>query len=92
MWRVLLTVSVLCWNSKGDVTCRNNKDEGVDWYIIYKAPRQAGYRLTGLEYIYIDSTMKTMETYTSGKLINDSDGVLANTLRPLLKQVTSMEL
>ncbi|XP_029299511.1 plancitoxin-1-like [Cottoperca gobio] len=90
MWRVILTVSVLCWNCEGDVTCRNNKNEEVDWYIIYKAPKQ-GKTLTGLEYIYIDSTLHTKETYTSGKLIDHADGVLANTLRPILKEKTSMQ-
>ncbi|XP_039636430.1 deoxyribonuclease-2-beta-like [Perca fluviatilis] len=83
MWRILLMVSLLCWSADGQhVTCKNEKDQPVDWYIIYKAP-------AGLEYIYIDSAGKKKETSKDhNKLIDHPDGVLANTLRPIFTPST----
>ncbi|XP_067431318.1 deoxyribonuclease-2-alpha-like [Thunnus thynnus] len=53
MWRLVLTVSLLCCSSEARVTCKNENNNEVDWYILYKAPKQN--TLTGLEYLYIDS-------------------------------------
>ncbi|KAG5853546.1 hypothetical protein ANANG_G00027130, partial [Anguilla anguilla] len=52
-------------------------------YILYNVPKLNNAGLSGLEYFYIDST-------TSKWLgpINDSKGVLANTLQPLLTHQT----
>ncbi|XP_028456695.1 deoxyribonuclease-2-alpha-like [Perca flavescens] len=56
-------------------------------YIIYKAPNVTD-KTTGLEYIYIDSKDQTKKTSTDhNKLINHPDGVLANTLKPILKPI-----
>uniref|UniRef100_A0A0E9PSY3 Uncharacterized protein n=1 Tax=Anguilla anguilla TaxID=7936 RepID=A0A0E9PSY3_ANGAN len=41
MWRVVLTVSLLWWgicSSEAKVTCKNENDHEVDWYILYKVP------------------------------------------------------
>ncbi|XP_039634762.1 deoxyribonuclease-2-beta-like [Perca fluviatilis] len=89
MWRIFLMVSLLCWSADGQrVTCRDETDEPVDWYIIYKAPRLNNIGTTGLEYLYIDSAGKKEETLDPQKLINHPEGVLANTLRPIF--TTSM--
>ncbi|TDH02496.1 hypothetical protein EPR50_G00173600, partial [Perca flavescens] len=86
MWRILLMVSLLCWSADGRVTCRDNNNGEVDWYIIYKAP-------AGLEYLYIDSAGRKMETSKDhNKLIDHPDGVLANTLRPIFTNPTTDNL
>ncbi|XP_078128212.1 deoxyribonuclease-2-beta-like [Sander vitreus] len=83
MWRIFLTVSLLCWSADGqDVTCKNHNGVAVDWYIIYKAPKLNNIRTEGLEYLYIDPAGK--KTYKDhNKLINNDKGVLANTLKPI---------
>ncbi|KAF1377991.1 hypothetical protein PFLUV_G00206590 [Perca fluviatilis] len=94
MWRIFLTICLLCWSADGqvrEVRCRNESDEPVDWYIIYKAPKLNNIGTTGLEYIYIDPNGKKKETLTTDltyKPINHPNGVLANTLRPIF--TTSM--
>ncbi|XP_039635513.1 deoxyribonuclease-2-beta-like [Perca fluviatilis] len=92
MWRIFLMVSLLCWSADGQrVTCRDHNNGEVDWYIIYKAPKLKDIKTDGLEYIYIDSKGKKKETSKDhNKLINAADGVLANTLRPILKPIKSM--
>uniref|UniRef100_A0AAX7UYC8 deoxyribonuclease II n=1 Tax=Astatotilapia calliptera TaxID=8154 RepID=A0AAX7UYC8_ASTCA len=84
MWKLLLTFSLLCWTSEGSVTCRNENNGEVDWYILYKMPKTN--TLQGLENLYIDPD----EMKTAMKTINDPQGVLANTLKPLFKPVDTM--
>ena len=57
---------------------------------MYKAPKLNNLKTTGLEYIYIDSNGKEGTSKSHNKLINNTNGVLANTLRPLFKPTTSM--
>lgn len=85
MWRLVLTVSLLCWSSEGQVTCRDNQDKAVDWFILYKEPKLK----TGLEYLYIDSATKWPPPVYEN--IKDPKGVLANTLRPFFKLIRSMD-
>ncbi|XP_067340238.1 plancitoxin-1-like [Channa argus] len=84
MWRLVLTVTLLCCGSEASVTCRDENNGEVDWFILYKVPTQAR-KLTGLEYLYIDSSRELTFPH-----INAPDGVLANTLRPLFSPVRSM--
>lgn len=56
-------------------------------YIIYKTPRSQ--QLTGLDYIYMDST-GVIETTPNNKGINHPDGILANTLKPLFTSIRQM--
>ncbi|KAK2818498.1 hypothetical protein Q5P01_024059 [Channa striata] len=92
MWRLVLTVTLLCCGSEASVTCKNENNGQVDWYILYKAPRQAP--LTGLEYLYMDSTgVRKMDPQQPNyKPIDHPDGVLAHTLRPLFTPTRSMPL
>ncbi|XP_035523471.1 LOW QUALITY PROTEIN: deoxyribonuclease-2-alpha-like [Morone saxatilis] len=89
MWRIILTVSLLYWSSEGTVTCRNNNNGEVDWYIIYKAPKLKN-QFSGLEYIYADSADSAVASGTDPKLINNPEGVLANTLQPLFTKTRMM--
>ncbi|XP_034534244.1 plancitoxin-1-like [Notolabrus celidotus] len=92
MWRFVLTLTVLCWGSDGAVTCKNENNAQVNWYILYKAPNLPLKGLTGLEYVYIDSSgaRKMVSSTPNFKSIKHPDGVLANTLRPLLTPIRSM--
>ncbi|XP_075885157.1 plancitoxin-1-like isoform X1 [Nelusetta ayraudi] len=91
MWTFVLTISLLCWGTASQppvwptVTCRDNNNADVDWFIIYKAPAVKSRQMDGLTYIYIDSNGAT-ET-PNNKLINDLRGTLANTLRPLFTPI-----
>ncbi|XP_072227614.1 deoxyribonuclease-2-beta-like [Leuresthes tenuis] len=89
MWRFILTVCLLSWSCDGTtVTCKDEKDQAVDWYILYKGPRKGTSTvLTGLSYLYIDpeATVKKMNQ------INNPRGPLANTLKPLFRSIRSME-
>lgn len=60
------------------VSCRNERNAEVDWYILYKAPQLKSSHLTGLEHLYIDANGKRRLPS-----IKDPNGVLANTLRPM---------
>ncbi|XP_032364942.1 deoxyribonuclease-2-beta isoform X2 [Etheostoma spectabile] len=90
MWRIVLTVSLLCWSADGQVTCRNHSGGAVDWYIMYKAPKLKNIGTKGLEYLYIDSDGKMETSKNHNKLINNTDGVLGHTLKPLFEPTTSM--
>ncbi|XP_026209563.1 plancitoxin-1-like [Anabas testudineus] len=80
MWRLVLTVSLLCWSSEGKVTCKNNMNDEVDWFIIYKAPNS-------VKSLYVDSESKTPKTFTD---IDDVKDVLANSLQQLFKPIRKM--
>ncbi|KAK2863495.1 hypothetical protein Q5P01_003028 [Channa striata] len=93
MWRLVLIVTLLRCSSEPSVTCRDENNGEVDWFIIYKAPTQAK-KLTGLEYFYTDSARRSEYIDNSKakktKFINDAEGVLANTLRHLFIPVRKM--
>lgn len=76
------------------VSCKNENGVNVDWFVLYKGPFKANVR-TGLEYIYIDAGGKRVMSPSSSpsyKSIKDSNGVLAHTLRPMLRSVHDMPL
>ncbi|KAJ8263852.1 hypothetical protein GJAV_G00142130, partial [Gymnothorax javanicus] len=79
MWRLVLAVSLLIWDSEAQITCRDKNGVKVDWYILYKVPKLNNQDLKGLEYFYMDKE-KSQWFYP----ISDSKSVLANTLQPLL--------
>ncbi|CAK6980581.1 deoxyribonuclease-2-beta-like [Scomber scombrus] len=82
MWRLVLVVSLLCCSSEASVSCRDEKNNEVDWYILYKTPKSQENQLTGLDYVYIypDNNNK-VKSRLNTKPINDPNGILANTLR-----------
>uniref|UniRef100_A0A3Q2WKA3 Deoxyribonuclease-2-alpha n=1 Tax=Haplochromis burtoni TaxID=8153 RepID=A0A3Q2WKA3_HAPBU len=100
MWRLVLTLTLFCWGSEGQlqpVTCRDNNGAEVDWFIIYKAPGEIirGTRTykKEMKYFYTDSAARVshMLPGASGyKNLNDPSGALANTLRPVLKKIRNM--
>ncbi|XP_035995792.1 deoxyribonuclease-2-beta isoform X1 [Fundulus heteroclitus] len=84
MWSFFLLLGLLCSSCHGSVTCKNDTDHEVDWYILYKVPRMDS--LSGSEYIYIDSNGKKQFNN-----INSPLGVLGQTLRPLFRPIRNME-
>ncbi|KAK2863553.1 hypothetical protein Q5P01_003086 [Channa striata] len=94
MWRSVLTVTLLCCSSEASVTCRDESDNEVDWFILYKAPKNVQRTnqptTTGLEYMYIYPHGSQIASTRNQKPINDPTGVLANTLRPLFKDKNLM--
>ncbi|XP_054875861.1 deoxyribonuclease-2-beta-like [Poeciliopsis prolifica] len=86
MWSFLLVFGLLCWGADGSVTCKNDLNAEVDWYILYKMPKMDPTS-TGTEYFYIDSSGKSEELNN----INNPNGVLGNTLRPLFRPIRNME-
>ncbi|XP_026179268.1 deoxyribonuclease-2-beta [Mastacembelus armatus] len=71
-----------CTVSSADISCRNEADEPVDWFIIYKLPRyKVGVVGSGVEYMYLDSTVGHWQM--SKFMVNTSQGAIANTLNQL---------
>ncbi|XP_032418644.1 deoxyribonuclease-2-beta-like isoform X2 [Xiphophorus hellerii] len=90
MWSFLLVFGLLCWGSHGSVTCKDNSDAEVDWYILYKMPYNIptpSGSTTGTEYFYMDSNGRNQELNN----INSANSVLGNTLRPLFRSIRSMD-
>ncbi|XP_018589790.1 deoxyribonuclease-2-beta [Scleropages formosus] len=82
MWLFFLYVFLCGTYCTADISCRNEAGNPVDWFIIYKLPQfKIGSVGTGLDYMYLDSSMKTWQM--SKFLVNDSNGALGNTLKLL---------
>ncbi|XP_010764733.1 deoxyribonuclease-2-alpha-like isoform X2 [Notothenia coriiceps] len=75
MMALLLTVGIVFQLSESRVTCRNDKGNEVDWYILYKFGN-------GLSYLYMDESTNGWKL--SNNTIDSSSGTLGNTLKPLL--------
>lgn len=79
-WLVVILNLGLTWSSDAvapvHVSCKNENNQNVDWFIMLKPPG-------GAKYIYID---------TGGKKTMSSirDGALAHTLAPMLNSVRNM--
>ncbi|XP_053195591.1 deoxyribonuclease-2-like [Scomber japonicus] len=82
MWRLVLVVSLLCCSSEASVSCKDEKGDEVDWYILYKTPKSLKDGL-GYVYIYPDNN-KVIQSGVNTKPINAADSFLAKTLHQLL--------
>ncbi|XP_037325206.2 deoxyribonuclease-2-alpha-like [Pungitius pungitius] len=79
MLELLLSVGILFKGCDSDVKCRNDNGKEVDWYILYKYPKDGN---DGLRYLYMDESTNGWQV--SNVAINSASGTLANTLKPLL--------
>ncbi|XP_034085861.1 deoxyribonuclease-2-alpha-like isoform X2 [Gymnodraco acuticeps] len=79
MMALLLTVGIVFQLSESRVTCRNDKGNEVDWYILYKLPLGSS---NGLSYLYMDESTNGWKL--SRNTIGSSSGTLGNTMKPLL--------
>ncbi|CAF3279442.1 unnamed protein product [Rotaria socialis] len=70
-------------------TCRNHKNETVDWFIIYKLPHLAHsidpFVANGTGYIYLDSSSPLDKWLFSSQSIDSSLSLTGLTLGPLYK-------
>ncbi|CAH6777176.1 Dnase2b [Phodopus roborovskii] len=71
------------------ISCKGDEGGAVDWFIFYKLPKKLDVNSTesGLEYLYLDSTMRSWRK--SHHLINSSDSALGRTLGQLYEAYTS---
>ncbi|XP_028259114.1 deoxyribonuclease-2-beta-like [Parambassis ranga] len=78
-----ITVVFLCCTlCSSDISCRNEAGEPVDWFIIYKLPRNRIKEVgSGVEYMYLDSSVGSWQM--SEFVINSSKGAIGNTLNQL---------
>ncbi|KAK7938497.1 hypothetical protein WMY93_001823 [Mugilogobius chulae] len=77
MLLLLSLVLVLSCADGVSVSCKNEKNEDVDWFILYKEPN-------GLKYIYQDESGLREPA-------GDVTDVLVNTLSPMLKSARNMD-
>ncbi|XP_030228123.1 deoxyribonuclease-2-beta [Gadus morhua] len=69
----------LCFPAiRTDITCRNEAGEPVDWFVVYKLPKEFG---SGLGYMYLDSAVETWQM--SQFTVNTSEGAIGLTLNQL---------
>ncbi|XP_008322411.1 deoxyribonuclease-2-alpha [Cynoglossus semilaevis] len=73
------------------ISCYNDQGEAVDWFYLYKLPKQHGSSSqNGEKYLLMDNGS---EGWTEGKVIvNDTTGALGRTLGPLYSQGKNPEM
>ncbi|KAL2090113.1 hypothetical protein ACEWY4_014801 [Coilia grayii] len=78
----LLSLTLALKSFGNSISCRNEKNEPIDWFIIYKLPK---YTMdsdgSGLNYMYLDGSMKNWDL--SPFTINSSSGAAGHTLGQL---------
>ncbi|XP_076742531.1 deoxyribonuclease-2-alpha isoform X2 [Maylandia zebra] len=79
LWMIVLTVGLLGSHCEGAISCKNEDDKDVDWFILYKVKN-------GFNYVYTDSTNQNLRK--NNKHVNNQAGVLANTLKPYFEKDT----
>lgn len=89
---VVIGASVPVWSE--ELTCRDESGKAVDWYIVYKLPRQADEPAplsTGFAYAYLtgkgngNQKKQANAFHLSKKLVTDEDSIFGKTLAPLYK-------
>ncbi|GLV35723.1 Deoxyribonuclease II [Carabus blaptoides fortunei] len=70
--------------------CKNENDESVDWYVIYKLPQSVDKPLGS--YMYISSDKLSEGWKLSARSINDSNSIPGLTLRPFYNGLTKMHI
>ncbi|XP_015228389.1 PREDICTED: deoxyribonuclease-2-alpha-like [Cyprinodon variegatus] len=74
------------------ISCYNDQGEAVDWFYLYKLPKERGqkYKHGGDTYLLLD---KGSEGWTEGKVtVNDTTGALGRTVGQLYPQEKNSEL
>lgn len=92
---LLLSLLFLCGPLGGDTTpisCYNDKGDAVDWFYIYKLPKEHGKKSSqeGELYLLLE---KGSDGWTNGKgTVNETTGALGRTVGQLYSQAKSTEL
>lgn len=90
-----LSLLILCVPLGGDtspISCYNDKGDAVDWFYVYKLPKEHGKKSPqrGEMYLLLE---KGSEGWTSGKeTVNDTTGALGRTVGQLYSQGQNTEL
>ncbi|MEJ1276901.1 deoxyribonuclease-2-beta [Cricetulus griseus] len=71
------------------ISCKSDEGEAVDWFIFYKLPKRPDNESaeSGLEYLYLDSTMRSWRK--SYHLINSNESIVGRTLEQLYEAYPS---
>ncbi|CAL1593566.1 unnamed protein product [Knipowitschia caucasica] len=80
----LMLLGCLCCSAvfSVDISCRDERGDPVDWFLIYKLPKKKiGAVGTGLDYMYLDSKMESW--MMSAFLVNMTQGAIGQTLSQL---------
>ncbi|XP_069550826.1 deoxyribonuclease-2-beta [Brachyistius frenatus] len=78
----IIAIFLCCSVCSSDISCRNEAGEPVDWFIIYKLPRnRIGEVGSGVEYMYLDSSVGSWQM--SKFSVNSTQGAILNTLNQL---------
>lgn len=86
---LLLLIVALLHPGLAAISCRNELGQQVDWFAVYKLPRDVEHRAggLGLMYIYLDPSMKDWQ---KGKhLVNVTENAVGRTLQQLYSAYTS---
>ncbi|XP_027628070.1 deoxyribonuclease-2-beta isoform X3 [Tupaia chinensis] len=85
----LLSLGLFGILSAATISCKNEEGQAVDWFTFYKLPKRQGQGggETGLEYLYLDSTIRTWRR--SKQLMNTTRSVLGRTLQQLYEAQAS---
>ncbi|KAL3059975.1 deoxyribonuclease-2-alpha [Trematomus bernacchii] len=92
---LFLSLLIFCVPSGGDtspITCYNDKGDAVDWFYLYKLPKEHGKKSPhkGEMYLLLD---KGSEGWTNGKgTVNDTTGALGRTVGQLYSQGENTEV
>jgi len=88
--RILLLSLLFCGSvvlSSAELSCRDESGKAVDWYIVYKIPKQGDQKpplTTGFSYAYITPNADSFKL--SQKLVTDESSIFGQTLAPLHAQ------
>ncbi|KAF3839565.1 hypothetical protein F7725_018282, partial [Dissostichus mawsoni] len=92
---LFLSLLIFCVPSGGDtspITCYNDKGDAVDWFYLYKLPKEHDKKSPhkGEMYLLLD---KGSEGWTNGKgTVNDTTGALGRTVGQLYSQGENTEV
>ncbi|KAM4568648.1 deoxyribonuclease-2-alpha isoform 2-T2 [Fundulus diaphanus] len=92
---LLLSLLIVCALLGGDtspISCYNDQGDAVDWFYLYKLPKEGGRKPEGKgeTYLLLD---KGSEGWTEGKVtVNDTTGALGQTVGQLYSQEKTSEV
>lgn len=84
--KILLLVGCCAIAAHAELSCLDEAGKPVDWFIVYKLPRQADGPAplnTGFSYGFMTSSDKKKAFKLSDKLVTDEESIFGKTLAPL---------
>ncbi|XP_053695652.1 plancitoxin-1 [Sabethes cyaneus] len=87
-WCLSLLLTASC-----EIGCRDENNDLVDWYYLYKLPHEEFDRKsqsTGFRYAFLTSAERSTQWKLSERTVNDSNSIPGNTLEPVLLEGTDV--